>query len=595
MARYYRYTNLTTKGNLPLVPSGQDVISSVKGQLYNFEAGRLIIYDPTTGKTLDAGGIATAKAIRVGVGHNPSGGYMATEIRHLGSKDIDLCRTGIDAKVEGPSCATPQVVDLEFACTFTGTDYSVQFDVDDWLRRSYFKEGQYGTLLYSMRSEIKGCENCSDEENCNQLACQLAAKVNNKFVEHFPNTSKLGLNTDKPGHGLWAVQKFEKSWSFNLSVTDCAVKGLKEFTASDGVSVTFVNAVHPSDGTVTPLEQLQTVIDQINAAIEGKGSAYLKRKGCCEYSIEINTCLTTLAMKYHDDASVDSSNEDAFSAFTESDLCDGCDAPESNTYTCGIRVFVDPLELPCHCEYPNGNPPSYYGRTVKIVPVGDGWNNTPFRTVEVEKQEVWRGTGFQVQLNEYKQSVGGEGFGYELGMDYTDGNLPIPNPGSAAAEASVAKCDDMYCVWSLVTLDAMPGHSHSRLVHNSQTVNWVNIPYEDDTTIGDFEGALTALKARGLCNDVEVECFVNAQIGITINGETEIDNTEPGGTSELSVTIDPDSVDAAGTWSSSNEGVATVDANGVVTAVADGTTTITYTNTETGQTQTIDITVTNTQ
>ena len=91
-------------------------------------------------------------------------------------------------------------------------------------------------------------------------------------------------------------------------------------------------------------------------------------------------------------------------------------------------------------------------------------------------------------------------------MDYTDGRVPLPAPGSALAESSVAKCDDLYCIWSVKTTNIMTASSINRMVHNSQTVNWVNIPTSDTTTISDFEDILTALEARGLCSAIQVSC-----------------------------------------------------------------------------------------
>lgn len=516
MSKFYRYTNLVTKGNFPLVPAGQPVVSPNEGELYNFEAGRMIVYDPTKMITLDDAGIATAKKVRIGVGHNPKGGYIATQIRHIGGQDIDLCKTNLDINVDAPECATPQVIDFEFDCTFTGEDYGVQIDIDDWLRRSYFKEGAYPMMYYNLRTDFSACDKCVEEENCTHLACQLADKINEEFIKHYPGTSKLGLNTNGPNHGLWAVQKFTNTLTYELDPPaapdecggPCAVKSLVAIKIGSGAKVEFTHATDPSDPDRTLFTQLPNIIRQINNLIKGKGSAYLKKLDCCTYSIEINTCISDDIKLYYNDSDgyYSASSTNAFEAVAGDSECIGCDSPGSRTFSCGIRLYVNPLELPCHCEYPNGNPPSYYGRTARIVPVGDGWDNTPSRVVEIESQEVWRGTGFQVQLNEIRQSQGGEGFDFNFGMDYSEDRVPLPSPGSALAESSVAKCDELYCIWSVKTTNFMAASHINRMVHNSQTVNWVNIPTGDTNTISDFEDILTALDARGLCNSVQISC-----------------------------------------------------------------------------------------
>ena len=66
----------------------------------------------------------------------------------------------------------------------------------------------------------------------------------------------------------------------------------------------------------------------------------------------------------------------------------------------------------------------------------------------------------------------------------------------------------------------------------------------------------------------------------------------PGGKVTLVATVTPENAkDKSLTWSSSNEGIATVDANGNVTAVKEGTATITVTTTDGGHTATAKVTV----
>ena len=69
---------------------------------------------------------------------------------------------------------------------------------------------------------------------------------------------------------------------------------------------------------------------------------------------------------------------------------------------------------------------------------------------------------------------------------------------------------------------------------------------------------------------------------------------EPGETANLTATVLPsNATDKSVSWSSSNSGVATVDNNGKVTAVAAGSAVITVTTTDGGKTATCTVTVTN--
>ena len=80
--------------------------------------------------------------------------------------------------------------------------------------------------------------------------------------------------------------------------------------------------------------------------------------------------------------------------------------------------------------------------------------------------------------------------------------------------------------------------------------------------------------------------------GITLD-QTSL-SMNSGTTAQLTATISPDDAIATITWTSSDESVATVDHNGLVTAVAGGTCTITATANASGKTATCEVTVNST-
>ena len=88
--------------------------------------------------------------------------------------------------------------------------------------------------------------------------------------------------------------------------------------------------------------------------------------------------------------------------------------------------------------------------------------------------------------------------------------------------------------------------------------------------------------------DTEMTQLVTAANGIAINYSAEM---EVGETLQLTATVSPDNADdKTVTWSSSDDSIATVDQNGLVTAKAEGKVVITATNSA-GQTATCNITV----
>lgn len=129
---------------------------------------------------------------------------------------------------------------------------------------------------------------------------------------------------------------------------------------------------------------------------------------------------------------------------------------------------------------------------------------------------------------------------------------------------------------------------------NVEPDTWNNVvtTYTYPTTA--FAGSETYVTISYGGQSVNQPITVNAihVTNVTLNESTlsivcgETDNT-------LAPTIEPSNAsDNSVTWSSDNEDVATVDENGVVTAKAVGTATITVTTTDLGKTATCDITVT---
>lgn len=518
MSSYYRYSNLVTRKNQTFFAPNEDLISQEDDQVYRgLKHGQPVAYNPITGKTLNAAGVATAEAVRLGVGHNTKGGLLADTIRWVGGSDIDLCKSTMKIKVQAPTCPVPQVIDFEADCMKSGRDYLLAIGIDDHWTRSFLKEGRIAELLINLREDLAGCTNCSEEVYTDQLMTQLALKITDKYNAYFPKTNKLGVSTGMPGHGLWAAKKYGTEVTFTLADSDvedvcgsgCAVKGLKGMTATDMTALVFSNVVDPDNPSQTLMEQVPYVISQINKWLKGKGSAYLKKVDCCSYEIAVNTCLTNVAMTYYDDAAVTSASTDSFVESTEEDMYAGCVGPVGKTYAHGVRIFVDPLELPCNCQYPDGNPPSYFGRTVTLTAWGDGWNDTSWQAIEVEAMGMFQGSGYEVQQNELMNSTGGEGFDYDLSMDYGPDGSRVPAPGSYTriGQASVAECNKMYCIWSLVVENHMAGSSTARHVSNSQSQSFINIPKEDTDTISAMEEMLAALADRGFCSSATIECL----------------------------------------------------------------------------------------
>lgn len=115
----------------------------------------------------------------------------------------------------------------------------------------------------------------------------------------------------------------------------------------------------------------------------------------------------------------------------------------------------------------------------------------------------------------------------------------------------------------------------------------------------DAEGNVTALKVgsaviTATAGEMTAECSLTiipvAVTGVTLDKEELM--LKPGETSTLTATVLPENAaNKSVTWTSSNTSIATVDANGIVTAKSVGTATVTVTTTDGGKTATCSVIV----
>lgn len=112
-------------------------------------------------------------------------------------------------------------------------------------------------------------------------------------------------------------------------------------------------------------------------------------------------------------------------------------------------------------------------------------------------------------------------------------------------------------------------------------------------TTCNIDSPLTAAIADKINEDLDTSDEDGTNIAVTGVSLDEASMTlTVGATEQLTATVEPaDATDTSVTWSSDNEGVATVDADGLVTGAAEGTATVTVTTTDGGFTAACAVTV----
>ena len=167
----------------------------------------------------------------------------------------------------------------------------------------------------------------------------------------------------------------------------------------------------------------------------------------------------------------------------------------------------------------------------------------------------------------------------------TTESLPGGTVGEPYTETILAATGDASITWSVSNGSLPAGLS---LSENGKIIG-------TPTTAGTSTFTVTAENSCGSDNK-ELSITISAPASVSVTGVSlnkDSLNLYVGGNETLTATVEPtDATNKGVTWSSSAESVATVDANGKVTAVSAGTATITVTTADGNKTATCTVTVT---
>lgn len=602
MSTYNRLSYLGTSGNLTVgngKASGDPIFTGSKTVPYNVLSGELVVFDARANEFLTDSDIASARHISIALGIGSPIGSPAKELRYLGGENFDLCNFEMDAAAAAPVCAQPQILYAFFDGTTCQKAATVIFTLDDHIVRDRYGFNERVPYIFTANPPCTDCNTCSPTDNGNAVRDAFVDAINGKSQDNPFILSRFQLrkleNQYQPFRALKAYNGDASLKTFCLSLEDgtcseCAfVSGITGIII-DGVTTNFTYTTVDPGGEAylqTLPGQIARVIEEINTALGDNGQAY-QTKGigtCCPFSITL---------------SVDTSEITTVSLITEAGTVTPCEEVNpfaSTSYSHGFIVIVDPVTVECLCDLPPDDVPNYYGRTLKGEFVGDGWDCNQTEIVEKQAQVLPEGFGYFWQDLERYQHNGGNGKDFRNSDRYRGKTYIRQDKHSRSIASPVTiDCDKSYCMYSLVVTSRKinrPGFG-SALAHYNANGDWVLVPENDDDTKTSWELYLNAMYERGVCNAPNVTCTAEVPdaVSVTVTPSTGAITTD-GGTLQLAKSVFPSGASQAGTWTSGTPGVATVSVGGLVTAVTNGTVTITFTSTDGGFTDTSVITVTN--
>lgn len=596
MSSLNRYTYLATTGNLPVKPAGEVVIlPGDSDQVYGVYTGEIVIWNPKTNLTLSVGDIATAQHVSIGVGQGVEG-QLADSIMHIAGEEFNMCDATFHAQVKAPVCGIPQVVDIFFDCTKAGDVYTLALHLDDTKVRSQYNYNDRAEYVFTAIMEAD-CDSCTVEQKCDELACAFVDQINGTVqkdpskITYISKHDLTKLYQPFNAARLFVGEAASKRWT--LDVTSTGTVGITGITI-DGTSTDFSYTTKAGDTTVTLVSQLDRVVDSINEALKDTGgSAHLKAsmspKTC--YTLEINTCAEVVTLNTDGGALTPTTEFNPFTPQAKNKVCKNCNVtPETVDYTCGIRIFVDPIEVPCDCKYPPNLPaPNTYIRKIEPAFTGKGWDCSNHYWEVSQEQVLPSGFGYFYQDKaHYGQHNGGTGRNFR-NSNRRVGRIGLPDQGSRASNAiNLIKCDETYCVYNITTTTKSLEKFNNAVQYFNSDGTYMMIPEAHTVTKDSFEPYLTALQNRGICTPGDVQCAV------TITGATvsqDVVALAIGATVNLDATVQPAEAPQSGTWTTANGSIASVDSSGVVTGVGAGVVVITFTASDAVTTATSTVTV----
>lgn len=498
MASWNRKDFLVSKGDLPVMPAGQQIFKSSNRYKKNntikgLKGGQYVFYDNATefGDTLDSSTLLDAGDPRFGVGVDTTGDGLANYIQHLGGGTLDFKKHKMRlSEVVEPTCGQAQIVDVKFDCTKAEEVYSLMVLLDDYYVRSRYQFNEQAKYVFSVPSEQVACDSCETPHDCTLLA--------EKFVEQINGNVQLDPEKFTYFRLSQAVERYQpfsaavlypNGFEFCLATNpdDCtgncttfqSVLGI----SIDGQVVNFEDTYILDDPASSVEDHMSSIIDQANQAFKDlglKGSVVEVSGGgsCCDKRIRVTS---------QDDV-------------TSVELISGtgplapCDSFSNEG--CGITIITHPVDTECICNFPpNKNLPNTFIRRVDVQAVHSSFDEGSGLTVEeVQSPTSVSGLGvfYQDRLNR-NQTYGGDFQRTKMRSLKHQGNLGLPAEQSRANGGIPVDCGTKYIVLHLEHGTSGQQSFTGSITQNHKHLGTMLIPQDDVTTLNSLLPELQAL------------------------------------------------------------------------------------------------------
>jgi hypothetical protein len=501
--RKIRENLVVAKGNQSVYAEGLDVFGP-DGKTY-VRDGQLVVWDPKTNLSLGPD-ITCSDYDKIVI----SVGTATGKLRSCFGDVLYGCDVQA-VNAEGPSCGGQDIWDIYIDDSITcNSVYTFTITVDDDDTRNAYPWNKPETYTFTVDTKDCACSTCESGFDAQKLACKMKDAVNGLFYNTLSRTKKAFFKNIPPtndrkftAHLLYGGANSNIVYCINpVAGTECekcvdADVLIASMKYDTDTIVVFENTANEA-GDATLISKLQSIVTQINTALDGKGSAALtKGPGhCCPWRLEINSCYADLEL-YADEGATDDLTactvaNDPFDPVVVTEQCPSCTSPSDLTFSYGIRIIGEPIIFGQYDydSFPTNPVHGNLYRKIKIF-MGKGFECGRSHLVHVQTASVPENLGYHFQWKEFVSAAGGSGRGHDpfVRQGYGPMGLPLKN---GRHDAVVSNKKESYCSYSI---------EHS-IPYRDQTVygNHVSprgttivlIPSTDTTTRTEFEAIINS-------------------------------------------------------------------------------------------------------
>lgn len=611
---------IATTNNQVLYARGQKVYDD-NGNVIP-KIGQPVLWIPDQNLSIDATDLPNVNVFELSIITSQNIGGKKVKIpTAVNGSDWSLCKDNFFVTNTLPQCAVPQKVNMYFDCLDPYAEQGVSIAIEYRDAYTQMLRGGDGTMQWQfnytppIQTECGGCPN--PKYSCWDYACGLAWEIN-RYNGKDKEIEQVGV-INKGDSVYFPIKaaavpygKLIHKVCLSPGSTACAscnvLTGLNSLTITKSTDsagaplpvpvVTVIDLSMFTENGVTDTEQMLTEIQEYLSLELAKIGVFVNIAGgtgkCCQYEIEVTGCLDTAVLNT-ETGDITFETENPWINIAIPTFCKPCGEPNSPySPKCLIRYYTESITAPCACGLPatNLNFNNFYKQIIDIHAL-EGFNQDRFEVHFVQDQQYPFNMGHTfITLLESRQALGGRGADMWEGGEFY-GKYPQAMNNHKFWDALFnIKCDASYCSINLLVKKGdkgWPVTNYNPSTAEAETL--LLVPITDIDTFTSIKTIFDYFATLGRCNKITWSCFDPlVATSATISGDPT-NAMAVASTVTLTSTVLPATAPNTGTWTSSDPLVATVDAAGVVTAVAPGAATITFTASTGSVTATRSVTV----